>query len=107
MTDPNSSSTNDVKSTSTSTSSISDFLPSFKTPGVQNIESAYSRAGAGNNHTPGYASTLGSQSQKPGSEGVQGVGSEKFREGISDQRGEPSALGKVFNNLINGTDQSK
>ncbi|ATZ46353.1 hypothetical protein BCIN_01g09640 [Botrytis cinerea B05.10] len=107
MSNPNSSSPDDVKNTSTSASTISDFLPSLKTPGVQNIESAYSRAGAGNHHTPGYASTLGSQSQKPGSEGVQGVGSEKFKEGISDQRVEPSVVGKVFNNLINGTDQSK
>ncbi|KAF7893097.1 uncharacterized protein EAF02_000635 [Botrytis sinoallii] len=103
MTNSNSDSSNDMKSTS----ALSDLLPSFKTPGVQNIEAAYSRAGASNNHTPGYASTLGSQSQKPGSEMAQGVGSEKFSEGISDQRVEPSAVGKLFNNLINGTDKSK
>ncbi|TGO31354.1 hypothetical protein BPAE_0001g02560 [Botrytis paeoniae] len=78
MSNSNSDSNDDVKSTS----ALSDLLPSFKTPG----ESAYSRAGASNNHTPGHASTLGSQSQKPGSEIAQGVGSEKFSEGISDQR---------------------
>ncbi|TGO65082.1 hypothetical protein BCON_0004g00790 [Botryotinia convoluta] len=78
MSNSNSDSNDDKKSTS----ALSDLLPSFKTPG----ESAYSRAGASNNHTPGYASTLGSQSQKPGSEMAQGVGSEKFSEGISDQR---------------------
>ncbi|KAF5878195.1 uncharacterized protein Bfra_000360 [Botrytis fragariae] len=103
MSNTNTNSNDDMKSTS----ALSDLLPSFKTPGVQNIESAYSRAGASNNHTPGYASTLGSQSQKPGSEMEQGVGSEKFGEGISDQRVEPSAVGKLFNNLINGTDKSK
>ncbi|KAF7958941.1 hypothetical protein EAE96_002467 [Botrytis aclada] len=103
MSNTNSASNDDMKTTS----AISNLLPSFKTPGVQNIEAAYSRAGASNNHTPGYASTLGSQSQKPGSEMEQGVGSEKFREGISDQRVESSAVGKLFNNLINGTDKSK
>jgi len=89
------------------TSSLSDLLPSFKTPGVNNIEAAYSRAGASKTHTPGAASQLGSQDQKGGSAEQQGVGSEKFREGVSDQRAEPSAVGKMFNNLINGTDQSK
>ncbi|KAF7949562.1 uncharacterized protein EAE97_003071 [Botrytis byssoidea] len=103
MSNSNDHSHDDMKSTS----ALSDLLPSFKTPGVQNIESAYSRAGATNNHTPGHASALGSQSQKPGSEVAQGVGSEKFSEGFSDQRVEPSAVGKLFNNLINGTDKSK
>ncbi|CCD42341.1 hypothetical protein BofuT4_uP014690.1 [Botrytis cinerea T4] len=34
MSNPNSSSPDDVKNTSTSASTISDFLPSLKTPGV-------------------------------------------------------------------------
>jgi hypothetical protein len=62
-----------------------------KTPGVRGIEKAYSRAGAGNNHTPGLASKLGSQEQMSKSEG-QGVGSNKFKEGISDQRREVCRL---------------
>ena len=33
------------------------------TPGVKNIQAAYVRAGATHNHTPGHASTLGSQEQ--------------------------------------------
>ncbi|THV43711.1 hypothetical protein BGAL_1040g00010 [Botrytis galanthina] len=90
MSSSNAHSHDDMKSTS----ALSDLLPSFKTPGVQNIEAAYSRAGATNNHTPGHASALGSQSQKPGSEVAQGVGSEKFSEGISDQRVEGEGRGK-------------
>lgn len=64
-------------------------LLSGKTPAVANIEAAYSRAGATNHHTPGHASALGSQSQDSVSSG-QGVGSEKFRDGIQDQREEVS-----------------
>lgn len=58
-----------------------------KTPGVANIEAAYSRAGGTNHHLPGHASQLGSQEQ--GSVDThQGVGSKKFAEGFSDQRQE-------------------
>lgn len=62
-------------------------LLSGKTPGVRNIEAAYSRAGASNHHTPGSATKLGSQDQVGASE-AQGVGSQKFADGISDQRQE-------------------
>ncbi|KAL5320726.1 hypothetical protein ACEPPN_011536 [Leptodophora sp. 'Broadleaf-Isolate-01'] len=82
-------------------------LVSGKTPGVKNIEAAYSRAGASNNHTPGAASQLGSQEQKSGASDHQGVGSAKFKEGICDQRQEPSVIGKIFNNIVNGTDSTK
>merc|ERR1711939_901622 len=105
-------------------------LVSGKTPAVKNIEAAYSRAGATNNHTPGAASQLGSQDQKSGASEHQGVGSAKFKEGISDQRQEvrasfsadvcflmrisvadgmlqPSIIGKMFNNVMNGTDSTK
>lgn len=58
-----------------------------KTPGVSNIEAAYSRAGATNNQTPGHASKLGSQNQQGGS-AHQGVGSKKFADNVSDQRQE-------------------
>ena len=68
-------------------SSILGSLLSGKTPAVANIEAAYSRAGATNNHTPGSASKLGSQGQKGAGE-HQGVGSAKFSEKISDQRQE-------------------
>lgn len=69
------------------TSFLSD-LVAGKTPGVKNIEAAYSRAGATNHHTPGAASKLGSQDQKGGVHEHQGVGSNKFKEGFSDQRQE-------------------
>ena len=59
-----------------------------KTWGVQNIEKAYSRAGASNNQTPGCASRLGSQDQAGGGHAHQGVGSTKFADSISDQRRE-------------------
>ncbi|KAF8863418.1 hypothetical protein BDZ45DRAFT_670370 [Acephala macrosclerotiorum] len=62
-------------------------LLSGKTPGVRNIEAAYSRAGASNHHTPGSATKLGSQDQVGASE-AQGVGSQKFADGFSDQRQE-------------------
>jgi len=77
---------------------------SGKTWGVQNVEAAYSRAGASNHHTPGYASKLGSQEQPTDG---QGVGSDNFKGKFSDQRQEPSVIGKVFNNMINGTDSTK
>merc|ERR1712225_95737 len=57
--------------------------------------------------TPGAASQLGSQDQKSGASEHQGVGSAKFKEGISDQRQEPSIIGKMFNNVMNGTDSTK
>jgi hypothetical protein len=59
-----------------------------KTWGVQNIEKAYSRAGASNHQTPGCASRLGSQDQAGGGHAHQGVGSAKFADSISDQRRE-------------------
>jgi hypothetical protein len=65
-----------------------------KTWGVQNIEKAYSRAGASSHQTPGYASRLGSQDQTGGGHAHQGVGSAKFADSISDQRrevGSPSS----------------
>lgn len=86
---------------------FADFL-SGKTPGVRNIEKAYSRAGASNHHTPGRATKLGSQDQMGANEeGHQGVGSARFAEKFSDQRVEPSFIGRFFNNIINGTDHSK
>jgi hypothetical protein len=66
---------------------------SGKIPAIKNIESAYSRAGAGQNHMPGTASKLGSQEQ-PGAH--QGVGSEKFKDSISDQRQEVCSAPKVI-----------
>lgn len=56
-----------------------------KTPAVKNMEAAWSRAGAGNNHTPGHASKLGSQDQPQG-----GIAGKEFQENISDQRTEVS-----------------
>lgn len=69
------------------TTSVLGGLLSGKTPGVRNIEAAYSRAGASNHHTPGSATKLGSQDQVGTSE-AQGVGSQKFADEISDQRRE-------------------
>jgi len=100
MSDPNS------NSTASSAEGEKDTSGGFKLGSVQGIEAAFSRAGATNNHTPGYASKLGSQDQPTGDE-HQGVGSSKFADGISDQRAEPTAIGKMFNNLINGTDKTK
>lgn len=68
------------------------FLSNFvsgKTPGVRNIEAAYVRAGASTNHTPGYASKLGDQKDAPVG---QGVGSQKFADGIQTQRTEVRSL---------------
>lgn len=67
---------------------LGDFISNvIKTPGVKNIEAAYSRAGATNHHTPGSASQLGNQSQVGANEG-KGVGSQHFTDKISDQRQE-------------------
>ncbi len=57
------------------------------TPGVKNIQAAYSRAGLTNHHTPGAASKLGSQEQHgrnetpyrgPGGDKASGDGKEVF-----------------------------
>lgn len=58
-----------------------------KTPAVKGVEAAYSRAGANNNHTPGYASKLGSQDQTGGSADA-GVGSSSFADNLGDQKQE-------------------
>ncbi len=76
---------------------LSGILPT-KTWGVQNIEKAYSRAGASNHHTPGSASRLGSQDQDGAVHEHQGVGSAKFAEGISDQRSEVGRLQQEVEN---------
>ena len=65
-----------------------------KTPAVKNMEAAWTRAGAGNNHTPGHASKLGSQDQ-PDKNGS-GIGSKAFQDTIGDQRPEVSAQSFVF-----------
>jgi len=83
------------------------WLSDVRIPGVANIEAAYSRAGASNHHTPGYASQLGSQDQKGGSEHRQGVGSKEFEDSLSDQNADPNSIGKTFNNMVNGTDRTK
>ncbi|KAF4633736.1 hypothetical protein G7Y89_g4376 [Cudoniella acicularis] len=75
--------------------------------GVKNIEAAYSRAGASNHHTPGSASKLRPQDQQGAVEEQQGVGSEKFADNISDGRYEPTVVGKLFNNMISGTSNTK
>jgi len=85
----------------TDLSPLASFISS-KTPGVKNIEAAYRRGGASSNHTPGHGSAL-----KEGEEQQQGVGSKKFEREIGDQRQEPSMIGKMFNNMINGTDHTK
>lgn len=67
-------------------------LLSGTTFGVQNIEAAYSRAGAATNHTPGYASKLGSQEQPKALDGV-GSGSKKSGDdGVAGQSGEVSPI---------------
>jgi hypothetical protein len=84
-------SSSDLSSQKTEPSQEKGFLGNLlagKTPGVGNIEAAYSRGGATNNHMPGHASKLGSQDQQVGSQDHQGVGSAKFVDGISDQRQE-------------------
>lgn len=70
------------------TEESSGFLSNFKTTGVKNIEAAYTRAGATNNHTPGHASQLGSQDQTTGAKHEQGIGSQSFSNGFSDQKAE-------------------
>jgi hypothetical protein len=68
--------------------SLGDLL-SGRTAAVQNVEAAYSRAGATAHYTPGYASKLGSQEQHPdGQAQTQGLGSQSFKEGYQDQRPE-------------------
>lgn len=65
-------------------------LLSGKTPAVKNMEAAWTRAGAGNNHTPGSASKLGSQEQPENKSS--GVGGKDFKDNISDQRVEVGFL---------------
>merc|ERR1711964_224392 len=69
-------------------------LVSGKTPAVKNIEAAYSRAGATNNHTPGAASQLGSQDQKSGASEHQGVGVRSSRRGLVTRDRSLRSLGR-------------
>lgn len=66
-----------------------ELVSNMKTPGVKNIEAAWSRAGASNNHTPAAATKLGSQDQLGASESA-GLGSKEFSAKIGDQRSEVS-----------------
>lgn len=68
---------------------FSEMISNLKTPGVKNMEAAWSRAGASNHHTPGVATKLGSQDQPEASESA-GVGSKEFSDKIGDQRSEAS-----------------
>jgi len=96
MSDPNS------NSTASSAEGEKDTSGGFKLGSVQGIEAAFSRAGATNNHTPGYASKLGSQDQPTGDE-HQGVGSSKFANGISDQRAEVTSPNHIFRILTDSS----
>jgi hypothetical protein len=58
--------------------------------GVQNIEAAYSRAGASAHHTPGAASKLGSQNQQGVNEG-KGVSNPK-----TGADGRPQEVSSLF-----------
>jgi len=69
--------------------------------GVQNIEAAYSRAGSSAHHTPGAASKLGSQNQQGVNEG-NGVSNPK--NGADGRPQEPSMIGSMVSNLLNGSD---
>jgi len=72
------------------------------TPGVKNIQAAYSRAGATNHHTPGAASKLGSQEQFGRNE------IQYAREGKASGDGkEPSAIGQFAKNKLGKPDETK
>ncbi|TVY49321.1 hypothetical protein LOCC1_G000694 [Lachnellula occidentalis] len=91
----------------TTSSNLGDLVSGI-TPGVKNIEAAYSRAGASSKKTPGAGAKMGSQEQA-GANAHQGLesGSSKYTSSIGNQRVEPSVVGKMFNNLMNGAGSSK
>ncbi|PQE27111.1 hypothetical protein CJF32_00000050 [Rutstroemia sp. NJR-2017a WRK4] len=74
---------------------------SGSTIGVQNIEAAYSRAGASAHHTPGAASKLGTQNQQGVNEGK---GMSNPKNGADGRPQEPSMIGSMVSSLLNGSD---
>ncbi|MCJ1253130.1 hypothetical protein MMC24_000937 [Lignoscripta atroalba] len=65
----------------------------FATPGVKNIEDRWSSGGGGNNSTPGAATPRGNSANVTGNTmSHQGIGSDKFREEIGEQKPKVSGL---------------
>ncbi|KAI9818122.1 MAG: hypothetical protein M1827_000747 [Pycnora praestabilis] len=84
-------------------------LPAFtKTPGVSNIEDRFSSGGGTATHVPGAATPTGNKDNvTPRSERAQGVGEEKFKEKIADQRPDPSTFDKQWNQMNYGNSKGK
>ncbi|KAI9810580.1 MAG: hypothetical protein M1826_003502 [Phylliscum demangeonii] len=86
----------------------------LRTPGVANIEAAYTRGGGTATGLPalGTTRTTGGdqgQGQVVPRKGVesQAVGSESFEGSIADQKPEPGVLAKAFNTMTYGSTGGK
>lgn len=87
----------------------------LRTPGVKNIENAYSNAGATTTHTPAYGGTKmgdrGSVHLKEGSaSGLRhgdGPGITDEAVGADQRSGQPNKIGKAWNNMQHGNEGGK
>lgn len=78
----------------------------LRTPGVRNVEGAYSRGGGAPSHMPGAGTKTGSEDQiEPRSTQMQGVGSEKFQATIGDQKPEKPVLQQAAHQMLDHTDK--
>jgi len=71
-----------------------------KTGGTKVVDEAFTKAGGSTHHTPGAASKLGSQEQDGANEG-HGLSGKAMR--TADPNDEPSLIGKMANQLMNGS----
>lgn len=82
----------------------------LRTPGVQNIEKAYSNGGGTATHQPAYGGTkLGDNSQHLREGGASGR-KEGFKDdGIGEEQRpvQPNATGKMFNDMKYGSEKGK
>ncbi|MCJ1366290.1 hypothetical protein MMC16_005418 [Acarospora aff. strigata] len=80
----------------------------FSTPGVQNIENRFSSGGGTKTHIPGAATKRGDADNTVSSrEGDHGIGSDKFREKVGEQKPDPSGFDKAWNKMNYGQDKGK
>ncbi|KAI9880400.1 MAG: hypothetical protein M1830_003440 [Pleopsidium flavum] len=80
----------------------------FRTPGVENIENRFSSGGGTKTHIPGAATRRGdSENVSSGAQKDQGIGSDKFREKVGEQKPDGSGFDKAWNKMNYGQDKGK
>ncbi|KAI9670386.1 MAG: hypothetical protein M1817_004429 [Caeruleum heppii] len=83
----------------------------FRTPGVKNIENAFSRGGGTKTHTPAIATKRGDSEHVTGGaanqDQKQGIDSTSFQNKFGDQKPKPGLMGKAYNTFVYGSENGK